>query len=199
MAKQINVGVDGVVKKVKEVPLCIDGVVKKAKKGVCGVGGVVKEFFASAYQLFGNVSMVTGSNKQNLLAREITGGYKFVTESSYGGNGGLYACVSTSNKIDITNYSTLSITYTYVNSFSTNTNQCYMKIDVGSAISSSLITGSVKSAVSYANAWTVGETYTITADISSLSGSYYLGIIVGAYKTPSGNREYVRATDFKLS
>ena len=47
MAKQINVGVGGVVKKVKEVPIGIGGVVKKAKKGVCGIGGVVKEFFTS--------------------------------------------------------------------------------------------------------------------------------------------------------
>lgn len=49
MAKQINVGVGGVVKKVKEVPFSIGGVIKKAKKGVCGVGGVVKTFFGTAY------------------------------------------------------------------------------------------------------------------------------------------------------
>ena len=48
MAKQINVSVGGVVKKVKKVPLGIGGVVKEAKKGVCGVGGVVREFFASS-------------------------------------------------------------------------------------------------------------------------------------------------------
>lgn len=47
MAKQINVSVGGVVKKVKKVPLGIGGVVKEAKKGVCGVGGVVKTFFES--------------------------------------------------------------------------------------------------------------------------------------------------------
>ena len=47
MAKQIDVSVGGVVKKVKKVPLGIGGVVKEAKKGVCGVGGVVKTFFES--------------------------------------------------------------------------------------------------------------------------------------------------------
>lgn len=46
MAKQINVGVGGVVKKVSKVPISIGGVVKQVKKGVCGVGGVVKEFFS---------------------------------------------------------------------------------------------------------------------------------------------------------
>lgn len=45
MAKQINVCVGGVVKKVTKVPACIGGVVKEMKKGVCGVGGAVREFF----------------------------------------------------------------------------------------------------------------------------------------------------------
>lgn len=51
MAKQINVGVDGVVRTVKEVPISIGGVVKKAQKGVCGVGGVVKTFFEAQNDL----------------------------------------------------------------------------------------------------------------------------------------------------
>ena len=54
MAKQINVSVGGVVKKVKEVPLGIGGVVKKAKSGKCGVGGVVKTFFESNLVLYDN-------------------------------------------------------------------------------------------------------------------------------------------------
>lgn len=52
MAKQINVGVGGAVKKVSKVPICIGGVVKQAKKGVAGVGGAVKEFFSSGYDLY---------------------------------------------------------------------------------------------------------------------------------------------------
>ena len=52
MAKQINVSVGGVVKKVKEVPMGIGGVVKKAKKGVCGVGGVVREFYNSELVIY---------------------------------------------------------------------------------------------------------------------------------------------------
>lgn len=47
MAKQINIGVGGVVKKVSKVPASIGGVVKEMKKGVCGVGGVVKEFWTA--------------------------------------------------------------------------------------------------------------------------------------------------------
>lgn len=47
MAKQINIGVGGVVKKMSKVPVAIGGVVKEVKKGVCGIGGVVKEFFTS--------------------------------------------------------------------------------------------------------------------------------------------------------
>ncbi len=49
MAKQINAGIGGVVKKVKKVPFSIGGVVKEAKKGVCGIGGVVKTFYTSEY------------------------------------------------------------------------------------------------------------------------------------------------------
>lgn len=52
MAKQINVCVGGVVKKVSKVSACIGGVVKEMKKGVCGVGGVVKEFYASGFTIF---------------------------------------------------------------------------------------------------------------------------------------------------
>lgn len=57
MAKQINIGYGGAVKKVKEVPFSIGGAIKKAKKGFCGVGGAVKEFFTSnplvfSYKLF---------------------------------------------------------------------------------------------------------------------------------------------------
>lgn len=52
MAKQINVCVGGVVKKVSKVPACIGGVVKEMKKGVCGVGGVVKEFYAAGFTIF---------------------------------------------------------------------------------------------------------------------------------------------------
>lgn len=57
MAKQINVGVGGVVKKVSKVPISIGGVVKQVKKWVCGVGGVVKEFFTSSI-----ISSVTKNN-----------------------------------------------------------------------------------------------------------------------------------------
>ena len=52
MAKQINIGVGGVMKKVKKVPASIGGVVKEMKKGVCGVGGVVKEFFNSEFVIY---------------------------------------------------------------------------------------------------------------------------------------------------
>lgn len=52
MAKQINAGVGGVVKKVSKVPISIGGVVKEVKKGVCGIGGVVKEFFNSEYVVY---------------------------------------------------------------------------------------------------------------------------------------------------
>ena len=66
MAKQINVSVGGVVKKVKEVPLGIGGVVKKAKSGKCGVGGVVKTFYDSALVLYDNgVTDYTWSNANN--------------------------------------------------------------------------------------------------------------------------------------
>ena len=61
MAKQINDGVGGVVKKVKEVPFSIGGVVKKAKKGVCSIGGVVKEFFVSETVLWNGSSLQNGA------------------------------------------------------------------------------------------------------------------------------------------
>lgn len=54
MAKQINIGVGGVVKKVKKVPASIGGVVKEMKKGVCGIDGVVKEFFRSEFTIYDN-------------------------------------------------------------------------------------------------------------------------------------------------
>ena len=60
MAKQINVSVGGVVKKVKEVPLGVGGVVKKAKKGVCGVGGVVKTFFQNQMVIFSDGAFQNG-------------------------------------------------------------------------------------------------------------------------------------------
>lgn len=47
MAKEIDVCIGGVIKKVKKVPICIGGVIKEAKKGFGGVGGYVKEFFTS--------------------------------------------------------------------------------------------------------------------------------------------------------
>lgn len=47
MAKQINVGVGGAVKKVSKVYASVGGAVKEIKKGVAGVGGAVKEFFTS--------------------------------------------------------------------------------------------------------------------------------------------------------
>lgn len=61
MAKQINVGVGGVVKTVKEVPISIGGVVKKAQKGVCGVGGVVKTFYESELVLWDGSSVQNGA------------------------------------------------------------------------------------------------------------------------------------------
>ena len=45
MAKQISVGVGGVVKKAAKVRVGVGGVVKTVKKGVCGIGGVVREFY----------------------------------------------------------------------------------------------------------------------------------------------------------
>ena len=59
MAKQINVGVGGVVKTVKKVPFSIGGIVKQAKKGVCGVGGVVKEFFTGLITFTKNLGYYT--------------------------------------------------------------------------------------------------------------------------------------------
>lgn len=68
MAKQINVGVGGVVKKVSKPTFSVGGVVKTAKKGVCGVGGVVKEFYAGEYVLYDrgtNYAGLTASNSDN--------------------------------------------------------------------------------------------------------------------------------------
>ena len=74
MAKQINVSVGGVVKKVKEVPLGVGGVVKKAKSGVAGVAGVVREYFSQGLIIYDN-----GDNPFKLAAN---GKYSSV-ESNY--------------------------------------------------------------------------------------------------------------------
>lgn len=46
MAKEIDLGYGGAVKKVKKVYGGVGGAVKELKKGYCGVGGAVKTFFA---------------------------------------------------------------------------------------------------------------------------------------------------------
>ena len=70
MAKQIDVSVGGVVKKVKKVPLGIGGVVKEAKKGVGGVGGVVKTFFES--------NIITSTNANDKCYRYTYNDYLYI-------------------------------------------------------------------------------------------------------------------------
>ena len=60
MAKEIDICIGGVVKKVKTVPIRIGGVTKEAKKGFCGVGGAVKEFFNSEFVLYDNGNNIYG-------------------------------------------------------------------------------------------------------------------------------------------
>lgn len=62
MAKQINVGIGGAVKKVSKLYAGVGGVVKQIKKGVAGVGGVVKTFYESSTITSAN----TGGNLVNL-------------------------------------------------------------------------------------------------------------------------------------
>lgn len=79
MAKQINVGIGGVVKKIKEVPLGIGGVIKKAKKGVCSVGGVVKEFFASELVLYDGTNFTNGAVQADQYKLNYEGGTGFLS------------------------------------------------------------------------------------------------------------------------
>ena len=103
MAKQINVSVGGVVKKVKEVPLGIGGVVKKAKSGKCGVGGVVKTFFESNLVLYDN-----GETDYTWEGATNSSGYLQIGTTFNPGSSGYGCYIST--QIDISNYSKLRVT-----------------------------------------------------------------------------------------
>lgn len=141
MAKEIDVSVSGVVKKVKEVPLGVSGVVKKAKKGVCGVGGAVKTFFEAVTTLYSS----TSTTSVNLWSSPVNLG----------------------SKIDFSKYSKLTITvylenpYEYAWIF-------FDDIDNGYIENTTYFSGT-------------SGTYTLTYDISSVSGSYQkIGMVNGS-------------------
>ena len=100
MAKQINVSVGGVVKKVKEVPLGIGGVVKKAKSGKCGVGGVVKEFFTSELVLYD-----AGTSDYGVVGSSCTLGDSYMTLNS------VDAYFYFKTPIDMSGYTKVNVTF----------------------------------------------------------------------------------------
>ena len=66
MAKQINLGIGGVVKTVKGVYAGVGGVVKTVKSGKCGIGGAVKTFFENT--IITSVTNRYGSNYTTISA-----------------------------------------------------------------------------------------------------------------------------------
>ena len=88
MAKQINIGVGGVVKKVSKVPASIGGVVKEMKKGVCGVGGVVKEFWTA----LDTDLTILGAYQAGYWTRAATFGHWFYDEDAEEDGGDSYYC-----------------------------------------------------------------------------------------------------------
>ena len=108
MAKQINVSVGGVVKKVKEVPLGIGGVVKKAKSGKCGVGGVVKTFYEGELTVFDstNGGWQNGFSFGNGTAKVTTSTLLYMPYDTYA-NG--YVDINVPSGFSAGNYSTLYV------------------------------------------------------------------------------------------
>lgn len=114
MAKQINVGIGGVVKKVSKVPAAIGGVVKEMKKGVCGVGGVIKTFFESNFLLYNNGEW---GNGYGIVAGNTVGTYFTITDKgtyitqTWKSSGSSSAYLMSSKYIDLTKYSKLHIKF----------------------------------------------------------------------------------------
>lgn len=123
MAKQINVGIGGVVKTVKSVYTGIGGVVKTVKSGKCGIGGVVKEFFASEYVLYEE-----GNNVVNFSSHYNTN-VEFYTDAILIESYKKMAVIKSSSAVDFSKYNELHInmrgynlTYGYVNIYMDVTN-----------------------------------------------------------------------------
>lgn len=201
MAKQINIGVGGVVKKVKEVPIGIGGVVKKAKKGVCGIGGVVKEFFNSSYELYDN-GVANGTtfsyftNYSSFYAEDAGSYFNCRTTSSVGTNGNSTRqfVIKTKSMIDVTSYNTLNVTFTHIAGSGAGSVKAatatgmYIGLDNGDEVADSgkgqksrafldvYAKDSAFKENTAAKIWTINESRTLSLDISQYTGNYTLVI-----------------------
>lgn len=212
MAKQINIGVGGVVKKVSKVPASIGGVVKQMKKGVCGIGGVVKTFFTGnviyedggeGYDLETYLSVTTGlgclvSKESDYLSFSVVGYSNSSGTMSYS-----YAGVYTKEKIDLTNISKIQVTIYCVSILYIHPAKHYFRIRLDSE------TGSGTSAEYYSSKYLYdsetstyyaepGETYVHTYDVSSRTGEYYIKAGFYAGECSTTEREFARILKIEL-
>lgn len=193
MPKQINVGVNGAVKTVKEVPLCINGVIKKAIKGVCGVNGAVREFFAmSDYEQIQNYSLIYDRGTEyvglSIYAEDPNYGGICSKESSYihiGRESTTYSnwtggMITTNSTVSLSGYTTASVllnskSYVTIN----DTNEGYESAAIvakwsgfGSASDPNAIWQPGFEA--YASCGFGGRQYGCHIDVSSLTSSLYM-------------------------
>ena len=188
MPKQINVGINGVVKTVKEVPLSINGVVKKATKGVCGVDGTVREFFNYGdYTQIQNYYLIYDRGTEYVtlnIATENSSSGGFCTKNSTNINIGKKSndnyywaggIISTASAVDMTNYQTASV---LLNSNSTTSTESDGGDHYGAALVAST-SGTSMHVWGYTHdAWDVvpqqGRPYAVHLNISNVSGSRYM-------------------------
>lgn len=116
MAKQISVGIGGVVKTVKSVHVGVGGVVKTVKSGKCGIGGAVKTFFEDELVVYDGSDVLNGasyygSNTNYVLLPSglITGGKKLVVQLNTAKEGRFHIWLaSTSSTYNNTSWYTIS-------------------------------------------------------------------------------------------
>lgn len=194
MAKQINVGVGGVVKKVKEVPLGIGGVVKKAKSGKCGIGGVVKTFFESELVLYDTGTQYYTINNTSSATITFNSSSISIAKPSNYANSGVYTLTfafATGN-LDLSQY-----TKCYVQA-SINGYLSYTKARVGVKE-----TSDATSVTYYSAARCIGTDSTTLYEIpiDTLSYTYdYLWLDIGSSKSSdgTGTQGGIRGTIYKI-
>lgn len=188
MAQAIYRGIDNVAREVTKIYRGVDNVARQVKFGYRGISNVARRFYGNTNYVYINGDKCT----------EVHGGFVALATAGFGrgskdwcskpsityntstvkisGHTSSYGSVFTKNKINISNYKTIN----FVVTATSNSGTCRVGVTTSNSYG---YTGTYKDISSKASG-------TVSIDISSLTGNYYVAIEIDGNRTKTFSKIY---------
>ena len=127
---------------------------------------------------------------------EVTNGDGYIR---YTCDGGYTAAIVADSKIDLTSYTKITATLDVIKAVTTSSLSSNLRgasVVVMDSISNSSMSVLSSAIVASAQTTTTGDGQELALDVSEITGEYYVGIVVGAYSSSSGD---IRLRDLEVS